>query len=141
MKVNFKKLHEKALLPQYAKQGDAGMDLFPVSIETIEGNIVCSFGFAIEVPEGHVALIFPRSGIYKHSYTMSNSVGVIDSGYRGEVKSIFKKFQNYTPSFYNAGQAVAQMIIIPYPTIQPEWADKLSETERGTGGFGSTTKH
>jgi dUTP pyrophosphatase len=140
MKVNFKKLHEKAVLPQYAKKGDAGMDLFPVSIETIEGNIICSFGFAMEVPEGHVALIFPRSGIYKHSYTMSNSVGVIDSGYRGEVKAIFKKFQNYAPSFYNAGQAVAQMIIVPYPTIQPEWTDKLSETERGINGFGSTSK-
>lgn len=138
--VKFKKLHEKAVLPVYAKPGDAGLDLYPVSCETIDGNIVCSFGFAMQIPEGYVGLVFPRSGIYKHSYVMSNSVGVIDSGYRGEVKAIFKKFSNYAPSFYDFGQAVAQLIIIPYPQIETVWADKLSDTIRGEGGFGHTDK-
>ncbi len=138
--VKFKKLHEKAVLPVYAKPGDAGLDLYPVSSETIDGNIVCSFGFAMQIPEGYVGLIFPRSGIYKHSYVMSNSVGVIDSGYRGEVKAIFKKFSNYAPSFYNFGQAVAQLIIMPYPQVETEWAEKLSDTIRGEGGFGHTDK-
>lgn len=138
--VKFKKLHEKAVLPVYAKPGDAGLDLYPVSCETVDGNIVCSFGFAMQIPEGYVGLVFPRSGIYKHSYVMSNSVGVIDSGYRGEVKAIFKKFSNYAPSFYTAGQAVAQLIIMPYPQIETVWADKLSDTIRGEGGFGHTDK-
>lgn len=137
--VKFKKLHEKAVLPVYAKPGDAGLDLYPVSCETIDGNIVCSFGFAMQIPEGYVGLVFPRSGIYKHSYVMSNSVGVIDSGYRGEVKAILK-FSNYAPSFYDFGQAVAQLIIIPYPQIETVWADKLSDTIRGEGGFGHTDK-
>lgn len=138
--VKFKKLHERAVLPVYAKPGDAGMDLFPVSSETIDGNIVCSFGFAMEIPEGFVGLIFPRSGIYKHSYTMSNSVGVVDSGYRGEVKAIFKKFNNYAPSFYDFGQAVAQLIVMPYPKVETEWVERLTDTVRGTGGFGHTDK-
>ena len=138
MKVKFKKLHEKAVLPQYAKQGDAGLDLFPVKTYSKDGNLICDFGIAMEIPEGHAVLIFPRSSIYKHSYALSNCVGVIDSGYRGEVKAVFKKYSNYEPSFYLQGQAVAQMIIIPYPAIEPEWADELSDTDRGNGGFGST---
>jgi dUTP pyrophosphatase len=139
MQVKFKKLSENAVLPRYAMHGDAGLDLFPVAILSENGNVVCSFGFAVEIPEGYVGLIFPRSGIYKHSYTLSNSVGVIDSGYRGEVKAVFKKFPNYAPSFYSSGQAVAQMIIVPYPVISPVWADELSETERSSNGFGHTT--
>ena len=139
MIVKFKKLHEKAVLPSYAKKGDAGLDMTPVSTETIEGNIVCSFGLAMEIPDGYMGLIFPRSSIYKFGYFLSNAVGLIDSGYRSEVKAIFKRAHNYIPNFYNQGVPVCQLVIIPYPTISPTWSDELSETERGEGGFGHTS--
>lgn len=140
MEIKFKKLHEKAKLPQPALPGDAGLDLYPVSIEKIENAIICGFGFAMEIPENHVALIFPRSGIYKTDYFLTNSVGVIDSGYRGEVKAVFKKNYSVLNQFYKLDQAVAQMIIIPYPAINAVWADTLSESKRNTGGFGHTSK-
>jgi dUTP pyrophosphatase len=139
MIVKFKKLHEKAVLPSYAKKGDAGLDMTPVSTETIEGNIVCSFGLAMEIPDGYMGLIFPRSSIYKFGYFLSNAVGVWDCNFRGEVKAIFKRAHNYIPNFYNQGVPVCQLVIIPYPTISPTWSDELSETERGEGGFGHTS--
>lgn len=138
MKVKFKKLHENATLPSYAKPGDAGLDMIPVSTETIPPHkIRCHFGFSMEIPEGYVGLIFPRSSIWKTDSRFSNSVGVIDSGYRGEVQAVFDMI-GYR-EFYRYGVPVCQMIIMPIPTIEPEWADELSDTERGEGGFGHTS--
>jgi dUTP pyrophosphatase len=138
MKVKFKKLHENAVLPSYARPGDAGLDMFPVSTERVPHHkIRCHFGFSMEIPEGYVGLIFPRSSIWKTDSRMSNSVGVIDSGYRGEVQAVFDMI-GYQ-EFYKGGVPVCQMIIMPIPPIEPEWADYLSDTERGAGGFGHTS--
>lgn len=138
MNIKFKKLHEKAVLPSYAKKGDAGMDCIAVSMERTALYIEYKLGFAIEVPEGYVALAFPRSSVSKKDMMLANAVGVIDSGYRGEVTARFK-YNDYKDSdLYAVGDRVCQLVILPYPTIETMWTDELSETERGTGGYGSS---
>ena len=136
MKVKIKKIHPKAVIPQYAKKGDAGMDLTAVDIEYGDKYITYKTGLAMSIPTGFVGLLFPRSSVYKTQQTLANSVGVIDSGYRGE---IFLKFTRSTDEFeYSEGDRVGQIIIIPYPQIEFIKVDKLSDTDRSMGGFGST---
>ena len=136
MKLNIKKLNKNAVIPTYAKEGDAGMDLV---ITDIKGenkyDITYGFGISIEIPEGFMGLVFPRSSIRKTDLVLSNSVGVIDSGYRGEIQATFKKIGL---NKYEIGDRGAQIIIIPYPPIEFEEVNELSNTERGEGGFGST---
>ena len=150
MEVRIKKLHPNAVMPTYAKDGDAGMDLTAVTKSyDRDGNIVYGTGLAFEIPEGYVGLVFPRSSISSLDITMSNCVGVIDSGYRGEVTAKFKPAMLFNREqrpiilnnrIYNAGERIAQIIIIPYPRITFVEADELSETERGAGGYGSSGK-
>ena len=138
MKVRIKKLSENAVIPTYAKDGDAGMDLVITSIITKNlGDVTYGFGIALEIPKGFVGLVFPRSSIRKTDLILSNSVGVIDSGYRGEIQATFKRSGVYV---YAVGDRGAQIMIIPHPPIEFEEADELSDTERGEGGFGSTGK-
>lgn len=136
--VKVKKLDPNAVIPTYAKNGDAGMDLVITSIIS-ENTLDISYGFGIsmEIPEGFVGLVFPRSSIRKYDLVLSNAVGVIDSGYRGELKATFKKTGLHK---YEVGDRGAQIIILPYPQIQFLEVDELSKTERGDGGFGSTGK-
>ena len=139
MKVNIKKLNESAVIPKYAHDTDAGLDLVATSVEVDnDGNHVYGTGLAFEIPKGFVGLVFPRSSLSSRGLILTNSVGVIDSGYRGEVTAKFKPFLFTKP--YNVGERVAQMIIIPYPHIEFQEVDILSESERGTGGYGSTGK-
>lgn len=146
MKVKIKKLNESAVIPKYSKAGDAGMDLVATSKETDKyGNIVYGTGLAFEIPKGYVGLLFPRSSISKYDMNLTNSTGVLDSGYRGEVFFKFKcpsRFTNFddTCFTYNVGDRIGQIIILPYPQIEFEEVEELSETDRGTGGFGSTGK-
>jgi dUTP pyrophosphatase len=151
MKVRIKKVHPDAVIPRYAKDGDAGLDLTATSMSYDEyGNICYGTGLAFEIPKGYVGLIFPRSSICKEQLLLSNSVGVIDSGYRGEVSFKFKpslaldSLQHVTDrkkyGVYKVGERVGQMIIMPYPSIEFEEVDDLSETERGDGGYGSSGK-
>ena len=138
MKVRIKKLSENAVIPTYAKDGDAGMDLVITSIITKNlGDVTYGFGIALEIPKGFVGLVFPRSSIRKTDLILSNSVGVIDSGYRGEIQATFKRSGVYV---YAVGDRGAQIMIIPHPPIEFEEVDELSDTERGDGGFGSTGK-
>jgi dUTP pyrophosphatase len=138
MQVKIKKLHPKAVIPKYSKPGDAGMDLTITSIIS-ENSLDISYGFgiAVEIPEGFVGLVFPRSSIRKTDLLLSNSVGVIDSGYRGEIQATFKKTGL---DKYEIGDRGAQITILPYPPIEFEEVEELSNTERGEGGFGSTGK-
>lgn len=151
MEVKIKKVHPNAIIPRYAKEGDAGLDLTATSKSYDEfGNICYGTGLAFEIPQGYVGLIFPRSSICKNQLLLSNAVGVIDSGYRGEVSFKFKpslaldSFQNVTDrkryEVYKVGERVGQMIIMPYPSIEFVEVDELSETERGEGGYGSSGK-
>jgi len=139
MKIKFKKLAENAIIPSYAKLGDAGLDLTATSKTWDEERQKVVFGtsLAVEIPEGYVGLIFPRSSIIKTDLSLSNSVGVIDSGYRGEIKFFFNP-GNRPRYNYEVGERIGQLVIMPYPKIEPEEVTELSSSERGTGAFGST---
>ena len=103
--------------------------------------MVYKTGLAMEIPEGYVGLIYPRSSISKTKQMLRNHVGVIDSGYRGEVILKFGWFsQAATPdsSVYDAGDRIAQLMIVPHPKVEFVEVDELSDTDRGDGGFGST---
>ena len=140
MNVKIKKLHPDAVIPTYAKAGDAGMDLTAISESWNEDNSMVTYdtGLAIEIPKGHVGLLFPRSSIYKTSLDLTNAVGVIDSSFRG---SIMLKFRCVEEGMvYDVGDRVGQLIILPYPEIEFEEVEELSDSERNDGGFGSTGK-
>jgi dUTP pyrophosphatase len=142
MQVKIKRLKPNAVIPTYAKEGDAGMDLVATSvISETHTQITYGLGIALEIPEGFVGLIFPRSSIRKTRLQLSNSVGVIDSGYRGELQATFNKIittiENQKND-YKVGDRVAQIMIIPHPSIDFQEVEYLSNTQRGEGGFGST---
>ena len=139
MQVRVKKLHPDAVIPKYAKAGDAGLDLTAVEIINDEGfQVTYKTGLAFEIPLGYVGLIFPRSSVRNYQLSLSNCVGVIDSGYRGEVQFTFNKLGGIPSKKYSVGERVGQMIIMPYPQIELVEFDALSNTERGEGGFGSS---
>lgn len=141
LNVKIKKLNPDAAIPKYAKPGDAGMDLVATNHEYKDGNHIYGTGLAIEIPKGYVGLLFPRSSNRKTSAYMTNHVGVIDSGYRGEIMITYKnRDYDYHKAPYQIGDRVAQLIIMPYPTVNLVEVEELSETERGTGGHGSTGK-
>lgn len=151
MKVRFKKLNEDAVLPSYAHDGeDVGLDLVAVSKMYDEhGNVVYGTGLAVEIPEGYGGFLFPRSSNSKQELLLSNSVGVVDPGYRGEVMlkfkitykpCLFSGMLHNTLKEYEVGDKVGQMVILPYPHIEPEWSYELSGSERGDNGFGSSGK-
>lgn len=144
MIIKFKKLSDKAVLPTQAKRGDAGMDLTCIEIDHDDyGNQTHHYGLAVEIPEGNVGFLMHRSSVYKQDQMMTNCVGVIDSGYRGEIMGKFLPVDKYPsgtedPGPYVEGERTAQLVILPVRTIVSEWAEELSETERGEGGHGST---
>jgi dUTP pyrophosphatase len=171
MKVKIKKLSEKAVLPKYAKEGDAGLDLVAVDRKVFTSGIASGepeyieydTGLAIEIPEGYVGMVFPRSSISNKELFLTNHVGIIDSSYRGSIKLRFKPtgdawaiedFGDYVGFYataedelrdysfdlecYNVGDRIAQLIIMPIPNIEFEEVEELTETERNEGGFGST---
>lgn len=143
MEVKIKKTHPAAVIPSYSKPGDAGLDLTAVERTTDEyGNYVYRTGLAVEIPQGFVGLIFPRSSICKKTMLLTNHVGVIDSSYRGEIAFKFKDFlhrgNNAKTHYYEVGERIGQLIILPYPSIELKEVNELSETERGEGGFGSS---
>lgn len=159
MKVTFKKLNDKAVMPKKAHPTDAGYDLTATSRKVDDmGNIVYGTGLAFEIPEGYTGLLFPRSSISKTNLTLTNAVGVIDSHYRGEVTFKFKVLQmvgeydsgsggkilghDFDDAIYayTVGERIGQLIIMPIPEIEFEEAAELSTTDRGTGGYGSTGK-
>ena len=139
--VKIKKLHPNSVIPTYSKEGDAGMDLTITEvIKNTTEDVSYGFGIALEIPPGFVGLVFPRSSIRKTDLLLTNSVGVIDSGYRGEIQATFKKTLGDSSVIYEVGERGAQIIILPYPKINFINSDNLSNSERGDGGFGSTGK-
>lgn len=143
MNVKFKKLHEDAKIPSYAHDTDAGLDLTAVSFtqEFDKSNklvLVYHTGLAVEIPEGYVGLIFMRSSVSNKSISLTNAVAVIDSGYRGELLLKYKITTDSLPTIYQPGEKIGQLIIIPYPKINPIEAEELDSSDRNEGGFGST---
>ena len=143
MKVKIKKLHVDAVVPTYAKDGDAAVDLVAVSKGVDRyGNIVYGTGLCMQIPDGYVGLLYPRSSISRTHLALANSVGVIDSGYRGEIMLKFRNIngiivdsQHMSPKI---GDRVGQLMIVPRPKIDFVEVKQLDDSERGSGGFGST---
>ena len=139
--VKVKKLDPNAVVPSYSKVGDAGMDLtITREIENTSFSVSYGFGIAMEIPNGYVGLVFPRSSVRNQDLILSNCVGVIDSGYRGEIQATFKKTNGLDSLKYKVGERGAQIIILPYPQVFMTEVPELSNSERGEGGFGSTGK-
>lgn len=139
------KLSEGAVLPKPATKGAAGADLVAISekFKQEKNGPVWEYetGVAVEIPEGHVGLVFPRSSItVKTTLTLGNGVGVIDSDYRGTIKFQFKNTNQYLTTKYNVGDRIGQLVIVPIVLPLFTEADELSETDRDKGGFGSTGK-
>ena len=143
--VKIKKLHKDAVIPKYETVGSVGMDLTATSKEYDEyGNVVFGTGISIQLPDGYYADLRPRSSISKYDLVLANSIGTIDADYRGELILKFKPSAHYVVNgegvMYNVGDRIAQLVILPYPKVSIVEVDELSDTERGTGGFGSTNK-
>jgi dUTP pyrophosphatase len=135
LNIKIKKVRQEAIIPTKAHTTDAGYDLYASSCHYENGLVCYGTGIAVEIPEGYVGLVFPRSSIANTHLALSNSEGVIDSGYRGEIKA---KFRKGGTRGYNVGDRIAQLIIIPYPEVVFEEAEELSDSDRGTGGYGSS---
>ena len=143
MEVKIKKLVQEAVIPAYAHDTDAGMDLTAITYKYDVANDchIYGTGIAMEIPEGYVGLVYPRSSNRKTNAYLTNHVGVIDSGYRGEIMLSFKNrtIRNYNRP-YNIGDRIGQIIIMPYPKIKFVEVDELSDSDRGENGHGSTGK-
>ena len=138
MRIKIKRLTEDAVIPKYAHYGDAAVDLVATRRWEDEASNMCyGTGLAIEIPDGYVGLLFPRSSISKTNLRLCNSVGVIDSGYRGEIMLKFDR-RGFVDDTYNVGDRVGQLMILPVPSIQFIEVDELSSSIRNTGGYGSS---
>jgi dUTP pyrophosphatase len=140
MQLKVKRLHPSAVLPSYARVGDAGLDLFAVNAMTIGpgASALVPTGIAIELPPGTEGQVRPRSGLaLKHAITVLNTPGTVDEGYRGEVGVILI---NHGPAAFavEAGMKIAQLVVSPRVQVDVLEVAELSDTQRGAGGFGST---
>lgn len=145
MEVKFKKLSPKAVTPSYAKKGDAGLDITCIGYQVNTNNNYIEYftGLAFEIPKGYVGLLFPRSSVSKTDLSLANCVGVIDSGYRGEITFRYKfKKDAYFAAVkrFLEGERIGQLLILPYPEIELQEIEELAESERGVGAYGSTGK-
>ena len=139
MIVKFKKLSKTAQTPFRASADAAGYDLYADTVDTTsEDCITINTNIAVEIPKGYVGFIFPRSSIYKTNTMLANSVGVIDSDYRGPLIIKLRKMKNYTS--YKSGERCAQLLIQPVSNIEFVEVEELESTDRGEGGFGSSGK-
>jgi dUTP pyrophosphatase len=132
-------LEEGATMPTKAHETDAGYDLVAVT-ERVDklGFLELDTGVRFAIPEGHVGYIFPRSSISNKNMRLTNSVGVIDSGYTGTVKFRFRRDSIPLMDFYKPGDKVGQLIIMPIPEVSLTQVENLETTDRGDGGYGST---
>jgi dUTP pyrophosphatase len=134
-------LSEAARLPDHAHEGDAGLDLHASEPATLEpgGRASVGTGIALEIPPGHAGLVLPRSGLAaNHGIALVNSPGLIDSGYRGEVRILLLNTDRDRRFQIETGDRIAQLVVTPVATAEPIEATQLVETGRGDGGFGST---
>jgi len=139
--VNYVKLEDNAFEPTYAKPGDAGADLraiYPVTIPAGKRGLI-KLGLAIEIPEGYVGMVCPRSGLaINNGITVLNAPGIVDAGFRGEVGCILYNTNSIDFSI-RSGDKIAQLVLVPFASAKFNRVEELSETERGEGGFGSTS--
>lgn len=146
--IPFKRLDENTVIPSYANEEDAGLD-FTATSKTYDdaGNIMYGTSIALAIPKGYVGLLFPRSSVSKKLQILANSVGVIDSSYRGEIIFKFKPIEgghsrniSTLEDQYEVGDRIGQIVILPYPLVKLSEVDELPDSIRGNNGFGSTGK-
>ncbi len=142
MEILAKALHVDAVLPLYANEGDAGCDLVAVETCTLSahgGRAMVATGLSIAIPEGHGGFVLPRSGLAaKHGVTCINSPGLIDAGYRGEVKVALVNLDPELDYVVHKGDRIAQLVVLPVTSAQFRLVDELPAAVRGEAGFGST---
>lgn len=149
VEVNILKLVPEAIVPSYAKNGDAGLDLTATSVVETDMYIEYGTGLAFEIPVGYFGDMRPRSSISNYDLILANSPGTVDSGYRGEVKFRFKKTKDWSdfndnspicPKYYEVGDRIGQIVIQAYPLVTLNVVTELEHSGRGVGGFGSSGK-
>lgn len=147
MKLNVKKTTPDSVLPTYATDGSNALDLVCTAVVIHPDYAEVRTGISVEIPEGYVGLLFPRSSVSTKNLVMANSVGVIDSDYRGELMLRFKVLDQASrgafkySSLYNQGEKCGQLMVVPCPKLEVVEVKELGETVRGSGGFGSTDKN
>ena len=141
MELAFRKLNDEARLPTRAHQGDAGLDLYAVESARLEPGerATVGTGIAVEIPAGHAGLVLPRSGLaVRHGIALVNAPGLIDAGYRGEIRVLLLNTDRTEAFEIEPGDRIAQLLITPLAEVEPVEARELAETLRGEGGFGSS---
>jgi dUTP pyrophosphatase len=141
VELAFRKLSDEARLPTRAHDGDAGLDLYAVEPATLgpgeRGTV--GTGVAVEIPAGHAGLVLPRSGLAaRHGIALVNAPGLIDAGYRGEIRVLLLNTDRSEPFEIEPGDRIAQLLVTPFAEVEPVEARELAETVRGEGGFGSS---
>jgi dUTP pyrophosphatase len=138
-----RRLRDDAVVPRQAYPGDAGLDL--ASCERVElgpgERAVVPTGLAVAVPDGYAGFVQPRSGLAaEHGLTILNTPGLIDSGYRGELKVVLHNTDRTTPFVVEPGMRIAQLVVLPIAELELVEVEELPETERGVRGFGSSSR-
>jgi dUTP diphosphatase len=142
IQLPIRRLHADAVLPERAYAGDAGLDLAACErVELAPGErALVGTGLAIAIPEGHAGFVQPRSGLAaKHGLTIVNTPGLVDEGYRGEIRVILLNTDLHEPFVVEPGMRIAQLVVLPVPALDPVEVAELPESERGVRGFGSST--
>lgn len=141
VQLRFARLNEQATLPTRAHAGDAGLDLYAVESARIEPGerAMVGTGVAVEIPEGHAGLVLPRSGLAaRHGIALVNAPGLIDSGYRGELRILLINTDPAEPFAIERGDRIAQLLVTPISEVEAVEVDELESSARGAAGFGST---
>ena len=138
LKIKFRKLKENVNMPVKGSEHAACFDVYANSLSYSGQKIIVGLGFQTEIPKGYRGVIVPRSNLTKHYWLMNNSIGIIDSDYRGEWMCIFTPIGNYSQFPYSVGDRVAQIYFEKVEDVEFVDANELESSERGTGGFGST---
>jgi dUTP pyrophosphatase len=141
MNLPVARLDARARLPTRAYDGDAGLDLYALEDLVLEPGARASVrtGIAVQVPEGHAGLVLPRSGLAaRHGIALVNAPGLIDAGYRGEVRVLLLNTDRSEPFHVAAGERIAQLVLVRVEALEPVEVQELALSHRGTGGFGSS---
>ena len=141
IELPIRRLHEHAVLPERAYSGDAGLDL--ASIESLElapgDRAVVGTGLAVAIPAGYAGFVQPRSGLAaRHGISVVNAPGLVDSGYRGEIRVVLLNTDTSESFTVEPGMRIAQLVILPVPEVDVVETDELPKSERGARGFGSS---
>jgi dUTP diphosphatase len=141
MELRFTKLRPQGELPRAQHPGDAGLDLRAAVDAVVEplARVMVATGVAVEIPDGHAGLVLPRSGLAsRQGLTLANAPGLIDAGYRGEVIVSLVNLDPTEPVRIAVGDRIAQLVVVNVPSVEAVLVEKLSSSERGVDGFGST---